>query len=208
MYRYFKTFTENNFTFISLWESKGLSNEKIGSTKTSNYDQFPKIVYDNARTKLRFSGDLLKQNKVTYNHGPIVNIYVVYRLTPRTNNSGVTLENCPFGAVKLTKNDGINKYKYSGYGIGFDLKGSFSHPSGGYGKNVIIFLVLGKDLIQGIDGTTIYPEKKYSANFTVANKNFCLSLPYNGDNSYLSLMAKKLLILKLKTMKLCYIHYV
>ena len=48
----------------------------------------------------------------------------------------------------------------------------------------------------------------YSANFTVANKNFCLSLPYNGDNSYLLLMAKKLLILKLKTLKLCYIHYV
>ena len=28
---------------------------------------------------------------------------------------------------------------YSGYGIGFDRKGFFSHPSGGTGKNVIIF---------------------------------------------------------------------
>ena len=32
-------------------------------------------------------------------------------------------------------------------------------------------LVLGKDCIQGIDGTIIYAEKMYSANFTVANKN-------------------------------------
>ena len=31
-----------------------------------------------------------------------------------------TLENCLFGAVKLTKHVDIDLYKYSGYGIGFD----------------------------------------------------------------------------------------
>ena len=41
-----------------------------------------------------------------------------------------------FGAVSLTKNADIDKYKYSGYGIGFDRHW---HPSGGTGKNVIIF---------------------------------------------------------------------
>ena len=30
-------------------------------------------------------------------------------------------------------------------------------------------LVLGKDFIQGLDNTTIYAEKMYSTNFTVAN---------------------------------------
>ena len=55
------------------------------------------------------------------------------------NNSSVTFENCLFGAVKLTKNADIDKQKYSGYDIGFDSKGSFTHPSGEYGKNVIIF---------------------------------------------------------------------
>ena len=44
MYKYFKTFIENNFTFISSWESKGLPNEKIGSTKTFNDDQPPASV--------------------------------------------------------------------------------------------------------------------------------------------------------------------
>ena len=39
-----------------------------------------------------------------------------------------TLENCLFGAVKLTKNTDIDKYKYSGYGIRFDRRGTFSFP--------------------------------------------------------------------------------
>ena len=124
---------------ISSWESKGLSNEKTSSTTTSNYNQAQKPVYDNARIKLSFNTDLLKQDKVAYNHGSIVDIYIVYRLAASTGKSSVTLENCLFGAVKLTKNADIDKYKYSGYGIGFDSKGSFTHPSGGYGKNVIIF---------------------------------------------------------------------
>ena len=49
------------------------------------------------------------------------------------------MQNCLFGAVTLTKHVNIDKYGYSGYGIGFDRKGSFSFPSGGYGQNVIIF---------------------------------------------------------------------
>ena len=57
-------------------------------------------MYDNARIMLNFSGDLLKRDKITYSHGPVVNIYVVYRLAPRTNKSDVTLENCLFRAVK------------------------------------------------------------------------------------------------------------
>ena len=44
-----------------------------------------------------------------------------------------------FGSVSLTKNAAFDKYKYSGYGLGFDRHGFFSHPSGGTGKNVIIF---------------------------------------------------------------------
>ena len=40
---------------------------------------------------------------------------IVYRLSTSAGNSSVTLENCLFGAVKLTKkNADIDKYKYSG----------------------------------------------------------------------------------------------
>ena len=44
-----------------------------------------------------------------------------------------------FGAVKLTKNTGVNNYKYSGYGFGFDEHGSFSYPRIVLGRNEIIF---------------------------------------------------------------------
>ena len=50
-----------------------------------------------------------------------------------------SLENCLFGAVKLTRNTDIDKYKNFGYGIGFDRKIFFSHPSEANGRNVIIF---------------------------------------------------------------------
>ena len=78
-----------------------------------------------------------------------------------------------------------------------------------YGRNVIVFganlgssthannktknvSVLGKDFIQGIEGITIYAEKMYSINFTVDNKKFCLSLHYNGDDSYLFVKGQKI----------------
>ena len=50
-----------------------------------------------------------------------------------------TLNNCLFGAVTLTKNAAIDKYGYSGYGIGFDRRRSFSFPGSGYGQNALIF---------------------------------------------------------------------
>ena len=59
-------------------------------------------------------------------------------------------------------------------------------------------LVLGKDFIQGIDNTTIFAEKIYSTNFTVANKKFRLSLHYNGDNSFLFLKGKEIINFKAK----------
>ena len=46
-------------------------------------------------------------------------------------------------------------------------------------------LVLGKSLVQGINGTTLYAEHTFNSNFTVTDKTVCLSLHYNGDNSYL-----------------------
>ena len=97
-----------------------------------------------------------------------------------------TLKNCLFGAVTLTKNADIGKYGYSGYGIGFARRGSFSFPSGGFGQNVLIFgvdmsssahidnknkktLVLGIGPTQGLEHT-LTAEKMYSTNSTVTKK--------------------------------------
>ena len=39
----------------------------------------------------------------------------------------------------MTKNTDFDKYGYSGYGIGFDRRGNFLFPGGGYAQNVLIF---------------------------------------------------------------------
>ena len=119
--------------------------------------------------------------------GTIVNIYIVYELGASSfNDSDPTLKNCLFGAVTLTKNADIDKYGYSGYGIGFDRRSSFSFPGGGFGQNVLIFgvdmsssahidnkkkdiLVLGKGATQGLEHT-LTAEKMYSINFTVKKR--------------------------------------
>ena len=106
MYNYFESVGYE----ITSWESKGLFSKKISSASTSD-DRVSELVFDNARIKVKFNGDLLKQNKVTYNHGSIVNTYTVDRLFPTTKDSSVTIDDCLFGAVKLTKNTDIDKYK-------------------------------------------------------------------------------------------------
>ena len=101
----------------------------------------------------------------------------------------------------------LEKKGYSGFGIGFDRRSSFSFPWGVFGQNVLIFgvdmsssphidnkkneiLVLGKEPTQGLEYTLI-EEKMYSINFTLKKKSL-LSLHYNGANSYLIVNGTKI----------------
>ena len=107
---------------------------------TNDYSINPQLSYLCTKTRLEFKGNCLKQDKYTYDHGKVVNIYTVYEINKNFSISNYSaLENCLLGADSLTKNVDIDKYKYFGYGIGFDRHGYFSHPSGGTGINVIIF---------------------------------------------------------------------
>ena len=113
-----------------------------------------------------------------------------------------------FGAVTLTKNADIDKYRYSGYGTEFDRRSSFSFPGGGFGQNVLIFgaemsssphidnkkkdiLVLGIGPTQGLEHT-LNTEKMYSINFTVTKKKLVICL----------LMVQKFINLKQKILRL------
>ena len=117
-----------------------MSDERLNSNTASKYKITPELSYYGTKIKVEFTESGLKQNKVTYNHGKIVNIYIVYEINKNYSTSTYpTLENCLFGAVSLTKNADINKYKYSGYGIGFDREGEFSFGTSGFGRNCIIF---------------------------------------------------------------------
>ena len=58
-------------------------------------------------------------------------------------------------------------------------------------------LVLGRGPTQGLE-STLTAEKMYSINFTVTKKKFCLSLHYNGANSYLFVNGKEIIKFKAK----------
>ena len=122
MYSYFKRIAgAGSGNYIYFWKSKGLSDERLDSITAYNHKITPELSFYGTKTKVQFNGSCLKQNKVTYNHGKIVNIYIVYEISKNyIISSYPTLENCLFGAVSLTKIADIDKYKYSGYGIGFD----------------------------------------------------------------------------------------
>ena len=143
---------------------------------SNNHILSPIVENTAAKEKLKFNGSCLIQHTITNTPQAIGNIYIIYQIT--TNNaisSYAGLENCLFGAAKLTKNPDIDKYKYSGYKIGFDRRGQLSF-GGGFGQNLIIFgaymsssvhannrikdiLVFGKGFTQGLDNTKIYAEK-------------------------------------------------
>ena len=109
----------------------------------------------------------------------------------------------------MTKNAYPDKRKYSCYSIGFDSRSEFLFADESYGKYVIIFradmsssvhydnkgkeiLILGEGPIQRLDGTVLTAEAKYSISFSRSQGKFCLSLHYNGSNSFLFVNATKI----------------
>ena len=103
-----------------------MSDERINSIKTPNYTITPNINYYGTKTRVELNGSCLKQDSVTFNHGRVVNVYIVYEISQSINiRDYPTLKNCLFRAVSRTKNADIDRYKYFEYGIGFDRHGSF-----------------------------------------------------------------------------------
>ena len=63
----------------------------------------PLIDYYGSKVRVKFNKGCLKQpNKLTYDYGRKVNIYIVYELGAfSSNDSDPTLKSCLFGAVTL-----------------------------------------------------------------------------------------------------------
>ena len=187
--RYFKRIGgAGNGNYIYYWKSKGLSDERMNSIKTSDYWITPCLsYYDANKIRAKFDGGCLKQGQGILICLGIVNVYIVYEITNNFNVSSYpALKNCLFGAVKLAKNPDINKYGYYGYGIGFDGHGMLSLGHG-VGKKVIIFGVdisslakidnrkkdiftLAKEPTQELEHI-LSAEKLYSINFTEKKTN-------------------------------------
>ena len=139
--KYLKVAYVNDINYILSWKSRKLNDVKIESIKANNYLLNPSLdVYDNdTKIRIKLNRSFLNRFTPTILQGDMVNIYIFYEITSDYKDiSYPTLENCLFGSVKLTKNADIDKYGYSGYGIGFDRETSFSFGNE-IGKNVIIF---------------------------------------------------------------------
>ena len=180
-----------------------------------DYKLNPKLSYFGTKSRLDFRGSCLKQDKITFNHGKIGNICIVYELDKIYVKTTLTLVNGLFGAVTLTKNTDIDKYKYSGYGIGFDRRGLYLLPNGRFSRNVIIsgvdmsshvhvdnkekdILILGKGSTQGLGEHLLTAEKTYSVNFSDNGDKYCLSLHCNRGNRYLLVNGKEIITFKAK----------
>ena len=64
-------------------------------------------------------------------------------------------------------------------------------------KLITDILIIGKGPTQGLE-STLSAEKLYSINFTKKNTKFCLSLHYNGANSYLFVNGTEIIKFKAK----------
>ena len=154
-------------------------NTDLFSVNNSNNNS-PTLLNQNNRLGVTFNGNYMKQNKFGYAHdGTVVNIYIVYELKNRSSdNADFSLFNGLFGAMKIINNLNTSHYQYSGYRICFDSGSKFSFGNIINGKNVIIIgadmnfsnystnktqniYVLDNNFVQGINNTTIYPEKNY-----------------------------------------------
>ena len=159
---------------ITHWKSTGIDNYSLstdwrGVANASGV--YPKVSGE-TRMRVKFSGNYVKEIKSIYPVKPTINICIVYSLDPINNlrNIDFTGQNSLFGAVKITKYLNTSHYQYFGYGICFNEGSNFSFGNIFNGKNIIIFgcdlsssshstnranniYVLGKDFIQGINGT-------------------------------------------------------
>ena len=121
-------------------------------------------------------------------------------------NTNFILKNCLFGFVKLAKNTDLGKRSYN------------LLPDNTTRKNVIIFgadvnssvhidnkgkdiIILGDRPTQELHNTTLTAEAIYFINFAQSNQKFCLSLHYNGSNSFLFANATKIYQFKAKDSK-------
>ena len=66
--------------YINSWKSKGLPDENIMAPNTSDEKLNPELSFFVTKTKVEFNGSCLELDKIMYNHGKVVNIYIVYEI--------------------------------------------------------------------------------------------------------------------------------
>ena len=92
---------------IDKWKSKGLSNQYldtfgiIGDVMLSKPIKIMHIIFKGKGTLVQHKNDIITG-------GPIINICIVYKTSPKTNNSNFVFRNSLFGAIKITNTTNSN----------------------------------------------------------------------------------------------------
>ena len=205
----FSSFTRGTDSlYKEKWKSIGSNDKSELKAVKNTSNSAPKILISSEKIRIRFSdGDYFKQEKVDYIRNKVINVNIVYKLTPTIiTEDGIIQTNGLFGNLKNT----LHYRYYDGIGVFFDATGSY----GGTGLNELINLIiygadmknssntsntkhhiyiLGKSFTQGLQyGATIYVEHDYvKVNGSQVNKKFILYVHYNGNNSYLFINSVK-----------------
>ena len=58
-----------------------MPDKKFNSVSTPNHSITPNLSYYRTKTRVDFNGSCLKQDKITFNHGKTVNIYIVSEIS-------------------------------------------------------------------------------------------------------------------------------
>ena len=145
--KYFKNNFGSDSSKIEIWKSKSLSNQSLslsGTVGTLNDIKMSKPIRPAYVIFNHKESFFIQKKENIIKSVSIVNIYILYSLYQKTRSSDNALKNCLFGATKVTRpvdTKDPEKYIYSGYGLGSDSTGDFTHPQGGKARNIIIFAV-------------------------------------------------------------------
>ena len=183
--KYIKYFHGTAQSFV--WKCNGISEESIENITKLDSNFVPAFFYYHPLPDIYFYRHCLIKNDISIPK-KVINLYITYTLGPQLRNSNThfMLSNCLFGPVKTAKNPDLDKYKYTGYSIGFDFCSEFLFTDGRYGKNVTIIgvdmssfghvnnkgkfiLIFGEGPTQGLDDTTLTAEATIS--FLILHNN-------------------------------------
>ena len=108
------------------WKSKGNSDENFNYNGGNIDKKLTKLTHVSLGSDQYFFQVAAKAIASS-----VVNVYICYKLLPKTINSDNVFKNCLFGAIDAARPNNtkdLDNFIYSGWGIGFDRTGTFGHP--------------------------------------------------------------------------------
>ena len=139
--KYIKYFHGTAQSFV--WKCNAISEESIENITKLDSNFVPAFFHHHPLPDINFNRHCLIKNDISIPK-KVINLYITYTLDPqlRNLNTHFMLSNCLFGSVKIAKNADLDKYKYTGYSIGFDFCSEFLCTDGRYMEKMLLLLEL------------------------------------------------------------------